>query len=141
MLEGTESKVVTEKELLRLLSPLINKPFPPKQSPWEYLYIPNFLPLNESNTVSILVKRIHHSIGDGYSLMKSFIAYECGDSVDKFHSPKKEDRKMSNKLSMKEVVETARQLVMIPYDLPKHLLTIDSNPWFLRKKSSIEFPA
>jgi hypothetical protein len=113
---------------------LANKPFKPRESPWEYLFVPSYLPKNATIPVGVIVKRVHHSIGDGFSLVKCLISYACGDSLDKLALPTKKNvpRRPTNKLrEYKKIIEMARSVLMMPYDLTKHMFTIDTNAWFL----------
>jgi hypothetical protein len=57
---------------------LIYKPFVPKTSPWEVLLIHDFQELDSVNGLrvgpisTVVILRIHHCLGDGFSILKTF---------------------------------------------------------------------
>jgi len=91
--EKNPHKLVTEAEALDTVSKLSNIGFEPDRANWEILFIPNFiydyeLELDESKRVKKggLIIRIHHGIGDGFSLMK-LIMHNMVDKEENYVAP------------------------------------------------------
>ncbi len=103
-----------DKELQNLISDLISTPLDYTKPLWQIHIIDNY------NGGSAVVWRIHHSIGDGASLMKVFLAltdtYSDEAHADEF-SPVKRVKK-----SWKEKLNEAAQLTKETLRLPKKIM-------------------
>lgn len=74
--ENTPS--MSDNEVLKATGPVSKREFQAGRSPWEVLLIPKFHYVTEEGaeskgTKSAILIRIHHAIGDGYSLLKLLI--------------------------------------------------------------------
>lgn len=68
----------TEEEAERFASQLIedqlNRPFPPKKSPWEVHFVQNYKMAGENNEKTTLaVFRFQHTMGDGYAILYTLV--------------------------------------------------------------------
>lgn len=74
IMDGVDpDKVFSETEVMDLLSQHANKPFAKERAPWEILLIPHFMYNKEATSTGTsdkfaMVLRIHHGIGDGFSV-------------------------------------------------------------------------
>lgn len=90
VVEKSETKEMSELDLINLRVELISKPYKKGQSPWEFVVLRNYHPKfplmidvdnncadytkHDSKTKkSVLIMRIHHGIADGYSLLKLWL--------------------------------------------------------------------
>ena len=93
-----DSPSMSESEALELLGKISNEEFEPGRAPWEILVIPRFHYDNESDDVENAVKkmalfiRIHHGIGDGFSLLKFILKDMAGEEDFAIPSLKKQKR-------------------------------------------------
>ncbi|ODN04367.1 O-acyltransferase WSD1, partial [Orchesella cincta] len=93
-------KTVSEKEVMEILSENANLPFAAGRAPWEILIIPKFLYNKElhENQEDLedkfgMVIRIHHGMGDGFSLMKLIMRDMAGLDPDQYKPPVKDPGK------------------------------------------------
>lgn len=65
---------VTESDLNNLVEELLNAQYKPNRSPWDLYIIENYEnPKICPGELSVLVMRIHHCIGDGFSLIDALV--------------------------------------------------------------------
>ena len=131
-LEGTQGKsVTTEDEIIKLMGPLANKAFKPKQPLWEYLYVRNYVPKydTQSKPRTLVIYRIHHGLCDGYSLVKCFVQHTCGDSLDKIMKPATSSSRKRPSL-YEQAVTIGAHVAAMPYSFMRQYLTVDFNVWF-----------
>ncbi|CAL8123081.1 unnamed protein product [Orchesella dallaii] len=89
-------KVVSEKEVMEILSQHANMPYASGRAPWEILIIPKFVYNKElhKNAEEVeekfgMVIRIHHGMGDGFSLMKLIMRDMAGLELHEYTPPVK----------------------------------------------------
>jgi len=132
LLPGTgESVVTTERQLLSRLGLVATAPFSPGRPYWECFSVPNYLPKGESvPRRTMIVYRMHHGIGDGYSFLKCFMQHLCNDDLEKMMKLKDPKGKPQNPLL--RLMGLAWFFIQIPYVLLRQcFVDIDSNCWFL----------
>lgn len=99
VMDGVDpDKIMTESDVMKLLSEVANKPFAEKRAPWEILIIPKYMYNKEVGTTQTtdkfgLVIRIHHGMGDGFSLMKLIMRDMAGLDPEKYTPPVKDPGK------------------------------------------------
>lgn len=99
IMEGLDpEKVISESEVMELLSQNANRAFAAKRAPWEILIIPKFIynkDLINSSSENVetdkfgMVIRIHHGMGDGFSLMKLIMRDMAGLDPEMYQPPVK----------------------------------------------------
>lgn len=75
-----QTGAVDEKELHKIKLELLNRPFTRNKSPWEVLIVKNFEPdldnnahvVDKNKEYTAVVIRFHHSMVDGFSVIKQF---------------------------------------------------------------------
>lgn len=138
---------VTEEQLMKVMGSLATKPFPYGMSPWEFLVVKRYkrtppkLHHDVTPTVPIVpveigpdkdvecavVLRVHHAIGDGYSLMKLIIANLCGAPSSVV--PKAPIRRIS---PLTEFFNYVAIMILTPYyHFLQFFLHIDRTIWHL----------
>ena len=125
------SKPVNLETITEVTDELVYQPFKRLKSPWEALLIHNYResdpvsgePVGPASTVMIL--RIHHCLGDGFSIMKTFNyditqAKEFDSAVPKYVSPKRRS----------PVLRALEFLFSAPYEfLSEATNAVDVNSW------------
>lgn len=71
-----------------LMEELLNKPFPPKRSPWEVHIIHNFRHKASSTLSTVLILRIHHCLADGFSILTLLVEDLAGEKLSSMQIPK-----------------------------------------------------
>lgn len=93
--EVDPDKIVTESEAMGKLSQIANQDFAVGRAPWEILIIPRFVYNKDVDSVDEtdkfgMVIRIHHGMGDGFSLMKLIMREMSGEDPEKYSPPVKD---------------------------------------------------
>ncbi|CAL8138659.1 unnamed protein product [Orchesella dallaii] len=73
-----ENQSIIEQKVCQFLEELLNKPFTPKRSPWEFYIINNYRNEQLKNQgvheeMTLIVLRVHHALADGFSLAYAVI--------------------------------------------------------------------
>ena len=66
----------TEEDFRQVLGGLLAKGWPERRSPWELLIVENFIsetPKKTRDSHTLVIFRVHHGLGDGYSFLKLFL--------------------------------------------------------------------
>ncbi|CAL8092356.1 unnamed protein product [Orchesella dallaii] len=92
--ENLAGTVVPTEQVDELIEQLINKPFKPETSPWELHYVANYentddkqLGQAKNEPMCAIVFKIHHSLGDGYSILSAIVEGLGGQSLDELKLP------------------------------------------------------
>ncbi|CAL8128546.1 unnamed protein product [Orchesella dallaii] len=84
-------EAITSEKLQELIEHLLNAPFAPDMSPWELHYVANYKNTQDKETARgysteepmfVLILRIHHVLGDGFSLLSAIVEGLGGQSLD-----------------------------------------------------------
>ncbi|ODM97805.1 hypothetical protein Ocin01_08879 [Orchesella cincta] len=87
-------EIVYSEKLNELVESLLNEPYKPSKSPWEFHYLANFR--NTQDTARYytsdvptfaLVLKIHHSLADGFSLLSAIVEGLGGQSLENMKLP------------------------------------------------------
>ncbi len=86
LLPFPETDIVNDNKLMRIWESMMTRPYARKQSPWEWLLIPNYVSYHdigekheiignsEKEQQSIWIIRVHHGLCDGASIYKLLLA-------------------------------------------------------------------
>lgn len=87
----SSTKTESEKILRNLIESLLNKPFPPKRSPWEMHLVYNFknpfIPSTDgansitTEEVTVMIFRIHHGMADGFAVIYALFEALSGQKL------------------------------------------------------------
>ncbi|CAL8102771.1 unnamed protein product [Orchesella dallaii] len=145
--KSEDGVAVKEDQLMKILGARSTKCFPPGVSPWEALIIRNYkkaspqlhhdfkanVPissvekLGEKDCEFALVLRIHHAIGDGYSIMKLIMSNLCMGALDRV--PKAPVRRLS---PLTVLLNYIAIVFLTPYyHFLQFFLDIDKTMWHL----------
>ncbi|CAG7824163.1 unnamed protein product, partial [Allacma fusca] len=123
-----EEKQTTEEELRQILKKLAWKNFPPKRSPWEFLYIPNYVSSSDESQVypkSVLIFRLHHGFCDGFKILHLLMKEVNGISMNYVQRPKFAERN-----TFKKFLLSVCFLIQAPYQFFTMLVqSKDFNDW------------
>jgi len=80
-------EVVREEEFHKMRETLLNSPFSKGKSPWVVVLVHNYLPadpilkdrVKKDTPFSVMLLKVHHSLGDGYALKKLVTVDWCGN--------------------------------------------------------------
>ncbi|CAG7815108.1 unnamed protein product [Allacma fusca] len=133
---ATEDLDLTElnsETVVRLAQNIIKRPFPVKQSPWEFLLYHNKIQENtpESDCVkkTMVAIRLHHSLADGYSLF-NLVMKHAGANVEQAKPNFKRPR------SLAYIIRTLLLPFWMPYEMISQFFhCYDSNAWHLPEKT------
>jgi len=138
---------VTEEQLMKMLGARATKCFPPGISPWEALIVRNYkkappnlhqdykpnIPITpvekfgEKDCEFALVLRIHHAMGDGYSIMKLVMSNLCIGALDRIPKPP------ARQLSIFTVILNYMAIFFLTpyYHFLQFVLHVDKTMWHL----------
>ncbi|CAL8138910.1 unnamed protein product [Orchesella dallaii] len=73
-----KNQIDVEQENREFLEKLLNKPFNPERSPWEFYIVNNyrneqFKDSRVNEEMTLIVFRFHHCLGDGFSILRAIV--------------------------------------------------------------------
>jgi hypothetical protein len=140
--EISETQKMSEMDVINIRIQLIAKPYKKGISPWEFVVVRNYHPVNPlmidydnnrkndddpKSPKSVLIMRIHHGVTDGYSLLKLFLHTMQSEklTLEKIPQPKFHQRN-----PLKTLAYYTWAILCVPYYVTKQLLTTRDDNYF-----------
>jgi hypothetical protein len=118
----------TALKFFEIAQEFLVRPFTKHRSPWEFIFFPNCIDSEKGTSGTGICLRIHHSLGDGFSILKLFGAITT--TKGQFFAEQKKEMPMSPFRRFWEIIGS---IFLLPYEATKTLfeINIDSNAWHI----------
>jgi hypothetical protein len=126
--ENCKSKPTSDEELKKIIKDLTAKPFEQGKSPWEFLFLPNYLETGDSTPQkSVLIFRVHHGFCDGFTILWLLMKEVNNISMENVAKPAE-----LRKNIFLRILTAATFWIRAPYDFLKLIVkSKDNNEWHL----------